>query len=89
MSNGNEVKEALRQKGFKIEHQGGGCTWACKDLSYKGREAYIAITLKDFPAAPESLNEPITVGMYYYNSDDGKAIQLDTYNTLKEYLERV
>ena len=83
-----EAERAMKEKGFEIEHQGGGCTWAIKDIMSEGHHCYIAITYKDDPSAPESLDDPVTVGHYYYDSNV-EPIKLENYNTLREYLDTI
>lgn len=65
-----ELKELMEQHGFGISGSGGGCEWYTKVIEYQSQEAFIAITDEDGCGVPESLDQPVLVGIYSMVSGD-------------------
>ncbi|MGA2224735.1 MAG: hypothetical protein ABSH41_09870 [Syntrophobacteraceae bacterium] len=65
-----KVEELMEQHGFGISGSGGGCEWYTKEINYKGQNAFVAITVEDGCGVPETLEEPILVGIYSMDSGD-------------------
>jgi len=55
-----QVLELLNKNGFIIEDTGGNCEWAVQEEN----ETLVAITSQGDPSLPESIDSPITVGVY-------------------------
>ena len=76
----------MENHGFSASHSKVGSEWYTKQIKYKGKDAFIAITDDGGLGLPESLDEPVYVGKYDLGS--GKQIKhADLVKSLKSYLE--
>jgi len=78
----------LKEYNFVSSSSGGGYLWYMKPTNYEGKDTFIAITLEDGGGIPETLDEPILVGIYDMETMD---IIVDTkrVDSLKSYLETI
>jgi hypothetical protein len=82
------VENIMKKCGFVSSSSGGGCLWYTKPTNYEGKEAYIAITVEDGGEIPETLDEPILVGIYSMETAD-LIVEPYRINSLKSYLGTV
>jgi hypothetical protein len=80
------VKETMEESGFNVSSSGGGCLWYTKLVEYEGNQAFIAITDEGGLELPESLDDPVLVGIYDMDSGD-ELEPCQEYGTLQSYLE--
>ena len=81
----NSIMESL---GFSASSSGGNCEWYTKPIKYNGKDAFIAITDDGGLDLPESLDEPVYVGIY--DIDSGDVIgEVKLVESLKKYLENL
>ncbi len=62
--------------------------WFPKPTNYEGKDAFIAITLEDGGGIPETLDEPILVGIYDMETMD-IIVDAKRVDSLKSYLETI
>lgn len=80
-----DTYEIMRAAGYEMHSSGGGCTWYTKMIKYDGKEAYVAVTDDDGLRHPESLDEPIIVGIY--DVETGELMKPpQSFYRLKQYL---
>ena len=82
------VENIMKKCGFVSSSSGGGCLWYTKPTNYEGKEAYIAITVEDGGDIPETLDEPILVGIYDMETMD-IIVDAKRMDSLKSYLETI
>jgi hypothetical protein len=76
------VSDLLTANGWEHEETGGGCTaWT------KGDDGswYWMITRADDPSAPESMDEPVTVGQYRLDTMD--PVEVVEYPSLRHWAD--
>jgi len=80
------VEETMKGYGFKISASCAGQAWYTKFIDYQGRRAYMAVMGKDGEGLPQSLDEPVLVGIYELRSGDELEI-CQSFSSLDSYLE--
>ncbi|WAC08057.1 MAG: hypothetical protein OS130_02355 [Thermodesulfobacteriota bacterium] len=85
-SQGTSIDEIMEKHGFGAGSSGGGCEWYTKPITYKGKKAFVAITDDGGLSLPESLEEPIYVGIYDIDSGD-ELEEAKKFSSLKFYLD--
>ena len=80
------VEETVKQHGFQISASCAGQAWYTKFLAYKGKRAYVTVMDKDGEGLPQSLDEPVQVGIYELRSGDELEVCQD-FRSLNSYLE--
>ena len=80
------VEEIMEGHGFKISASCAGQAWYTKFIEYQGRRAYVTVADKNGEGLPQSLDEPVRVGIYELRS--GEELE-DSRNvsSLNSYLE--
>ena len=58
------TKEILEAYGFEVGDSGGGCKWAVREIDGGG---YVVITDEGGLQIPETIDEPILIGVYDKN----------------------
>jgi hypothetical protein len=82
------LHETMEKYGFGASLSGGGCEWYTKSIKSNDSDAYIAITDDGGLGLPESLDDPIIVGIY--DLDSGELIEdCKNYGSLKDYLDSI
>jgi hypothetical protein len=80
-----DINHLMKKNGFAAGSSGGGCEWYTKQIAYKGKQAYIAVTDDGGLDLPQSLNDPVYVGIY--DMEDGDMLkEAKLYPSLKDYL---
>ena len=79
------VNHELIRHGFGASSSGGGCMWYTKEIQYKEKDAFVAITDVGGLALPDSLDEPVLVGIYDLDSGD-LFDEVQTFESLRSYL---
>lgn len=79
------INDIMEKHGFGAASSGGGCEWYTKTITYKGKDAFIAITDMGGLDLPESLDEEVMVGIYDMDSQD-LIEEVKIYN-LRTYLD--
>ena len=79
------VNQEMEKHGFGASSSGGGCQWFTKEIQHKGNNAFIAVTDEGGLALPESLDEPVLVGVYDLDSGD-LLEEIQRFETLRSYL---
>jgi len=83
-----DIVNIMREHGFGASSSGGGCEWYTKETVYKGKSAFIAITDNGGLDLPQSLDEPVYVGIY--DLDTGDLIEeAKLHDSLKSYLDSI
>ena len=78
----------MAEYGFAPSSSGGGCMWYTRETTSKGKPAFIAITDVGGCDLPESMEEPIMVGIY--DLEEGECTDgVKEFPSLKSYLETV
>jgi len=81
-----DIDKILKDYGFSVSSSCSGFEWYTKTLSHKGKDAYITITDNDGAGLPGSLDSPVLVEIYDF--DSGNAIEKSRrFESLKVYLE--
>jgi hypothetical protein len=82
------VDSIMKKHNFVSSSSGGGCLWYTKPTNYEGKDAFIAITVEDGGDVPETLDEPIMVGIYDMETMD-VIVDAKRMDSLKSYLETI
>ena len=80
------VEEIMEKHGFRLSASCAGTAWYTKFIKYDGRPAYVTVMDKNGEGLPQSLDEPVQVGIYDLRSGD----ELDSsqnISSLNSYLE--
>ena len=81
-----DIEKLMNEHGFGASSSGGGCEWYTKEIVYKGKAAFVAITDNGGLDLPQSLDEPVYVGIY--DLDTGDPIEeAELHDSLKSYLD--
>ena len=80
------VEEVMKEHGFKISASCAGQAWYTKFIEYKGRRAYITVMDKNGEGLPQSLDEPVQVGIYELRSGE-ELEESSNVSSLNSYLE--
>ena len=80
------VEETMKGYGFKISASCAGQAWYTKFIDYHGRRAYMTVMGKDGEGLPQSLDEPVLVGIYDLRSGDELEV-CQNFSSLDSYLE--
>lgn len=81
-----ETQTVMEIRGFSTAPSGGGCEWYTKEVEYKGGMAFVAITDDGGIGLPESLEEPVYVGVY--DAATGDTIEDPRlFDSLRSYLD--
>ena len=80
------VEEVMNLHGFRISASCGGQAWYTKFLEYKGRRAYVTVMNKGGEGLPQSLDDPVLVGIYELRSGDELEACLNV-RSLNSYLQ--
>jgi hypothetical protein len=81
-----DLNTIMKNHGFGASSSGGGCMWYTKQIAYQGKDAIVAITDDGGLGLPESLEEPVYVGIYDLDSGD-ELVEAELVNSLKSYLD--
>jgi hypothetical protein len=80
------VEEAMEGHGFKVSASCAGQAWYTKFIKYQEKRAYVTVMDNDGEGLPQSLDEPVLVGIYELRSgDELEACQ--NFSSLRSYLE--
>jgi hypothetical protein len=79
------LNQELEKHGFGASSSGGGCEWYTKKMQHKGKNAFIAVTDIGGLALPESMDEPVYVGIYDLDSGD-LFEEVQKFESLRSYL---
>ena len=80
------VEEVMKGHGFKISASCAGQAWYTKFIDYRGKRAYLTVMDKDGEGLPQSLDEPVRVGIYELRS--GEELEAcRNFSSLGSYLE--
>ena len=82
------VEEVMKGHGFKISASCAGQAWYTKFIEYKGKRAYITVMDKSGEGLPQSLDEPVQVGIYGLRSGE-ELEDSRNFSSLYSYLEDV
>ncbi len=82
------VESIMKKYNFAESSSGGDCLWYTKQTKYEGDDAFIAITVEDGCGIPETLDEPILVGIYSMETEDA-IVEPYRIDSLKSYLETI
>lgn len=80
------VEEIMEKHGFRLSASCAGTAWYTKFIEYDGRRAYITVMDKDGEGFPQSLDEPVQVGIYDLRSGD-ELENSQNISSLNSYLE--
>jgi hypothetical protein len=80
------VEDKMKEHGFKISASCAGQAWYTRFIEYQGKRAYVTVMGRNGEGLPQSLNDPVSVGIYELRS--GEELE-DSQNvrTLSSYLE--
>jgi hypothetical protein len=79
------LDQEMEKHGFGASSSGGGCEWYTKRVQHKGKNAFIAVTDDGGLALPESMDEPVYVGIYDMDSGD-LLEEVQKFVSLRSYL---
>lgn len=80
------VEKIMGEYGFYSITTGGECRAYSKDMSYKGKAAYVIVVNDGGLDLPETLEEKIYMGIYDLETGD-PIVEAEPYETLKGYLD--
>jgi hypothetical protein len=80
------VEEAMERHGFRIAASCAGKASYTKWVKHKGARAYVTVTDMSEDGLPNSLDEPVRVGIYELRSGDELEPSQDI-SSLRSYLE--
>jgi hypothetical protein len=80
------VEEVMTRYGFRLSASCAGQAWYTKFIDYQGRRAYITVMDKDGEGIPQSLDEPVLIGIYELRSGDELEV-CRSVSSLVSYLE--
>ena len=82
------LNQEMEKHGFGASSSGGGCQWYTKEIKYKGKDAFVAITDDGGLELPESLDVPVMVGIY--DLDSGALVEeVQRFGSLRSYLASI
>ena len=79
------VNQEMEKLGFGASSSGGGCEWYTKQVQHKGKNAFIAVTDDGGLGLPESMDDPVYVGIYDLDSGD-LVEEVQKFESLRSYL---
>jgi hypothetical protein len=79
------LNQEMEKYGFGASSSGGGCEWYTKETQHKGKKAFIAVTDDGGLSLPESLDDPVYVGIYDMDSGD-LLEEVQKFESLRSYL---
>jgi len=82
------VESIMKKYNFASSSSGGGCLWYTKPINHEGDDAFIAITAYDGGDIPETLDEPVLVGIYDIETMD-VIVDAKRVDSLKSYLDTI
>jgi hypothetical protein len=80
------VEEIMEKHGFRLSASCAGTAWYTKFIQYDGRRAYVTVMDKNGEGLPQSLDEPVQVGIYDLSSGD-ELESSQHMSSLNSYLE--
>jgi len=80
------LADKMKEYGFKISASCAGQAWYTKFIKYRGKHAYVTVMDKNGEGLPQSLDEPVLVGIYELRSGDELA-DSQSVSSLNSYLE--
>jgi hypothetical protein len=80
------VEEIMEKHGFRLSASCAGAAWYTKFIQYDGRRAYVTVMDKNGEGLPQSLDEPVQVGIYDLRSGD-ELESSQHMSSLNSYLE--
>lgn len=81
-----DMDKLMEDYGFSVSSSCSGFEWYTKSLTHDGKDAYITITNDDGAGLPGSLDAPVLVEIYDF--DSGDAIEKSRrFESLKSYLD--
>ena len=81
-----ELDKVMEDYGFSVSSSCSGFEWYTKTLSYKGKEAYITITDNAGAGLPKSMDAPVLVDIFDF--DSGNELEKSCrFESLKSYLD--
>ncbi len=80
------VEEVMKRYGFRLSASCAGQAWYTKFTDYRGKRAYVTVMDKDGEGIPQSLDEPVLVGIYELRSGD-ELEACRSVSSLSSYLE--
>lgn len=75
----------MRAHGFSPSENRGGARWYSRSIEYEGRQALVAVKDEEGIGMPESLGEPVIVGIHDLRT--GEELRTKRYESLRHYLE--
>jgi len=75
----------MRESGFSPSEDRGGARWYSQPVDYQGRRALLAVKDDEGLGMPESLEEPVRVGIH--DLQTGEELQSKRYPSLGGYLD--
>ena len=82
------INKIMEKHGFSAGLSGGGCEWYTKEIRFQGSDVFVAITDDGGLDLPESLEEPVYVGLYDLESGD-EIVEAELHKTLEGYLDSI
>ncbi|MFH2220472.1 MAG: hypothetical protein ABII68_12550 [Pseudomonadota bacterium] len=81
-----DMDKILEDYGFSVSSSCSGFEWYTKALTHKGKDAYITITDDTGSGLPKSLESPVQVDIYEF--DSGNELEKSRrFESLKSYLD--
>lgn len=80
------IDEIMRKHGFRMSASCGGTASYTKTVHHEGKQAYIALTDEYEAGVPDSLDQPVRVGIYDAGSGD-EIEPVHDIDSLRSYLE--
>jgi hypothetical protein len=89
MNNDNQTSPNLpmREHGFSPSENRGGARWYSRPITYEGKEALLAVKNDAGIGLPQSLQEPVRVGIH--DLQTGEEIRSKRYRSLEDYLDAI
>ena len=83
----DSIDKIMNNHGFTACQSGGGVEWYTKTIEHQGKGVVIAVSDDGGLGLPESLDDPIMVGIY--DLDSGDLIEeAKKYKSLKSYIKQ-
>lgn len=80
-----DLVQLMESHGFGASSSGGGCEWYTKEVQFGERMAFVAVTCEDGCGLPESIEDPVLVGVY--DMDSGELLEeVKRIDSLKSFL---
>lgn len=77
----------MREHGFSPSENRGGARWYSRPIRYEGKEALLAVKNDAGIGLPQSLQEPVRVGIH--DLQTGDEIRSKRYASLEDYLDAI